>query len=944
MKSDGQCVLSIVGEQCKAKTGTEFDTCIVASVPDLNVGQIHNLATCPFPESSPLFVCCQKSTLREGTQCFENVTEQGCQELAEKDELKTTDSQYTRVVDACKRNAIATMSDVGLADYKLPVDGDGDTESLCSHFIGTNRDEPCCEERESAKIAECILLKASPCVDQDDRACCSKETPESQTDCLCAEARPDQAKCCAYRTVAERAACLAVPNLESSTNALFDNLDYMFTHRQNHADATEDHPAVVAAEEPAAATAKAAERPAGADRTAGATQPSAAEQNHANSKLLQQNHADRNLLGAHSDSRRRRSTRRRECTDNSVPELNRALPFYAKRSHSSELTSDAQEQSEHINMLRTCCNCLGKMSGSSFIGQPLKETFMDYASQNPAGEDEATTSGCISPVCAIHNNGGQTGKKYFYKSSTSDNIYGQSSYADKPGDALPAEIYRAKYCDDPGGKWCDSDYGCLVSHVDAKCIQCTCVPECTSWVAAQYGPDHHLTALAETCKSEDGQDFGCVEKQLKSTFCIGTVCDGDNMVANVILAFLAFVGDMLLGCSLGFVAQPSFWINIMGDDAHTAQYQGTKTGIDQSYAAIQAAGDVDPQVEHQAVLDIKNGADARASNVRTPASSSRITSEVVESVSSMKTNTPMKMSTMKNMMKRGLKGCVPCLIAVMVGMAAAFVPGAGAFAYAVSAAAFFGCMKACVIVSFGMAMGFLVFDLVTNCLWTILGNAISSVCFPADALAELRDGRKVAMKDLQVGDTVRSGPDSYSEVYVFSHQVRAAETAFVQITVKTGQSLKLSPSHFIPVSKVCDGTTEMVHASDVKAGSCVLVSGGDSMRQTEVVSHEIVFAKGLYNPFTKEGNIVVNGILASSHSEWFLDELASNIGGVSFLPSIYQAVLGPARWLYNLVGPEIARIELEMYQEKLNSYTAENTAFAPFLDLGWRAMEIVSGH
>jgi len=259
-----------------------------------------------------------------------------------------------------------------------------------------------------------------------------------------------------------------------------------------------------------------------------------------------------------------------------------------------------------------------------------------------------------------------------------------------------------------------------MAHIDPTCIKCACVPECTSWVAEQYGPDHHLKAMAQKCKSEDGQDFGCVETQLKGTFCIGSSCDcwglkNCDPVARVVLAFVAFVGDMLLGCALGFVAQPSFWINILDEDSHTSKYQGVKTGVDQIRAMKGVPTDEQLGVADQ---DIAAGLEKRRKAVQAtrggdlPArpSTATVNDVAVDSVSSMKTNTPMKLSSMKNMMKKGLKNCLPCLATVLAGLAAAWVPGFGALAFSAAATAFFGCMKGCVIVSFGMAMGFLVFD------------------------------------------------------------------------------------------------------------------------------------------------------------------------------------------------------------------------------------------
>lgn len=46
------------------------------------------------------------------------------------------------------------------------------------------------------------------------------------------------------------------------------------------------------------------------------------------------------------------------------------------------------------------------------------------------------------------------------------------------------------------------------------------------------------------------------------------------------------------------------------------------------------------------------------------------------------------------------------------------------------------------------------------------------------------------------------------------------------------------------------------------------------------------FAQGLYNPFTLSGTILVDGVLASVHSEWFLDNAwGEALGLTPFLPT-----------------------------------------------------------
>ena len=62
---------------------------------------------------------------------------------------------------------------------------------------------------------------------------------------------------------------------------------------------------------------------------------------------------------------------------------------------------------------------------------------------------------------------------------------------------------------------------------------------------------------------------------------------------------------------------------------------------------------------------------------------------------------------------------------------------------------------------------------------------------------------------------------------------------------------------------------------------------------------------GLFNPYVRGGNIVVNGIVASPHSEWILDNVVpSSLRG--YLPHIYEAILTPIYYIYLAVGPAIA--------------------------------------
>jgi hypothetical protein len=100
-------------------------------------------------------------------------------------------------------------------------------------------------------------------------------------------------------------------------------------------------------------------------------------------------------------------------------------------------------------------------------------------------------------------------------------------------------------------------------------------------------------------------------------------------------------------------------------------------------------------------------------------------------------------------------------------------------------------------------------------------------------------------------------------------------------------------------------------AMDVREGERMWVHqllgepGASSVGVFVVSGVEGVRKRGLYNPYTMGGTIVVDGVVASSHSEWFLDNALEALGLVRWLPVVYQAVLLPVRVLYRGLGKEL---------------------------------------
>lgn len=85
-------------------------------------------------------------------------------------------------------------------------------------------------------------------------------------------------------------------------------------------------------------------------------------------------------------------------------------------------------------------------------------------------------------------------------------------------------------------------------------------------------------------------------------------------------------------------------------------------------------------------------------------------------------------------------------------------------------------------------------------------------------------------------------------------------------------------------------------------------SGDDILFESSlnvVTSISQIEKQGLYNPFTLGGTIIVNGVVASTHSDWFLDDFFEALDLVHWLPAVYQMVLLPVRMLYNGLGKDL---------------------------------------
>ena len=185
-----------------------------------------------------------------------------------------------------------------------------------------------------------------------------------------------------------------------------------------------------------------------------------------------------------------------------------------------------------------------------------------------------------------------------------------------------------------------------------------------------------------------------------------------------------------------------------------------------------------------------------------------------------------------------------------------------------------------------------------------------SSCFPATATVTTDDGGTKEMRDVQVGDRVEvvraDGSLGFEDVYLLTHKDATATSSYVRLSLDGGRSLVLSPRHFIPTAT--GGSTAwadrtVLGADEVRAGDRIWQLDQGVMRLATVAAATREPADGAFNPLTMDGTIVVDGVVASAHSDWFLDGYVS----ADTQAKVYQAMFAPVRGLYRIMGPAWTR-------------------------------------
>ncbi|CAN8064455.1 unnamed protein product [Agarophyton chilense] len=161
-----------------------------------------------------------------------------------------------------------------------------------------------------------------------------------------------------------------------------------------------------------------------------------------------------------------------------------------------------------------------------------------------------------------------------------------------------------------------------------------------------------------------------------------------------------------------------------------------------------------------------------------------------------------------------------------------------------------------------------------------------NVCFHPQTTVELASGKIKSMHELNVDDHVHVGFGKYSRVFMFTHNDVSIPATFMNVTVQSGESIMLTPSHFIYLRH------GLMQASRIKRGTLIQMHDG---RYESVVNAMRVKSFGLFNPQTMHGDIAVSGFRASTYT--------------TAIPSgTAHALLAPLRALYRICGAHISSV------------------------------------
>lgn len=194
--------------------------------------------------------------------------------------------------------------------------------------------------------------------------------------------------------------------------------------------------------------------------------------------------------------------------------------------------------------------------------------------------------------------------------------------------------------------------------------------------------------------------------------------------------------------------------------------------------------------------------------------------------------------------------------------------------------------------------------------YAMAGSPKPKDCLPADAMvtAVLADAPPTLMPiaSVPIGASVLTTA-GFSPIYLYSHYTENAIAIMSRIETSSGFAVELSPHHYIRACNEQDECAFTAAKNVVKNMRVELLASNGTIVSTIVDATTLVEKRGLYNPHTIAGDIIVastdtkasgdlRGVVVSDTSEWFAEGYIPE----AYIPALYHAVLAPVRMLFRL--------------------------------------------
>jgi len=187
---------------------------------------------------------------------------------------------------------------------------------------------------------------------------------------------------------------------------------------------------------------------------------------------------------------------------------------------------------------------------------------------------------------------------------------------------------------------------------------------------------------------------------------------------------------------------------------------------------------------------------------------------------------------------------------------------------------------------------------------------VGGLCFSGENTVEVEGRGSISMKDLKIGDNVRSEGGAFEKVYSFGHYDAKTPTDFLQIkSAGLKNPLEISANHMVFVQ---DGAAQKsVPAATLKVGDSLIIAANGNA--SKIGSIKKIQGRGAYAPFTASGKISVSGTVASNYI------FVMETGPIVSMQWMAHAFNAPHRMLCSL---NFGICENETYENGLSNWIA----------------------